>query len=419
MCAPMTGGGPAIRVGRLGEVEEPSRLLEPSPDRVGVVGDPAAARRRRDRRTTARPTSPTTPRTARRARRARRTSRPRVSTRTRPPGPTPAPHRRRGAPRRVAKRGSSTSSGRPIAVQSDCQCSSVQRGDAEPTVERRVQAVERAETHLQTVEVRARVEIVGSDERIGGEEHRARQDVGRHPLRGAGAVAFAERLQHADGREQAGGGVAHAEAVPVGVAAVRGRALLVLEPGDRLSHLVDARPPGERPGVAVRREVAVHDARVHRLGLFVSEPEALRDAGAQVVVHDVGGRDQIARDALAVGRLQVDGDGTLAALARGVGRVGFGADPLADRVDLDHVGAEIAQHHRAERAGERGAEVEHADPVEGMRERSAIRRAVRRPIGGDVGRARRGPRRCARPVPAAVTAARRRGARAGTRGRTA
>ena len=127
----------------------------------------------------------------------------------------------------------------------------------------------------------------------------------------------------------------------------------------------------------------MHDARVGRLGLFVSEAEALRDAGAQVVVHDVGGRDEIARDALAVGRLQVDGDGALAALARGVGRVGFGADALADRVDLDHVGAEIAQHHRAERARERGAEVEHADPVEGMRERRAFGRAL------TIGRGRR------------------------------
>ena len=69
--------------------------------------------------------------------------------------------------------------------------------------------------------------------------------------------------------------------------------------------------------------------------------------------------------------------------ARGVGRVGFGADALADRVDLDHVGAEIAQHHRAERARERGAEVEHADPVEGMRARRAFGRALT--IGRDVG----------------------------------
>ena len=71
-------------------------------------------------------------------------------------------------------------------------------------------------------------------------------------------------------------------------------------PAMRLAHLVDARPPRQRTGVAVRREVAVHDAGVHRLGLLVSETEALGDAGAEVVVHHVSRGDQVARHLAAV-----------------------------------------------------------------------------------------------------------------------
>jgi hypothetical protein len=140
--------------------------------------------------------------------------------------------------------------------------------------------------------------LLRADERVRRQENGARQDVGRHPLRGAGAVAFSQRLQHTDDRQQTRGGVTHAEAVPRGVAAVRGRALLVLVPADRLSHLVDTRPRRERAGVPVRGEVAEHDARVRRPGRFVTEPEALGDAGAQVVVDHVGRRDQIARHPL-------------------------------------------------------------------------------------------------------------------------
>ncbi len=40
------------------------------------------------------------------------------------------------------------------------------------------------------------------------------------------------------------------------------------------------------------------------------------------------------------------------------------------RVELDHVGAEVGEEHAAERSGDRGAEVEDPDPLERVRERS-------------------------------------------------
>ena len=147
-----------------------------------------------------------------------------------------------------------------------------------------------------------------------------------------GTVALAQRLQHADDREESCGGVAHAEPVPARMAPVVGAALLVLEPGDGLPHLVDARPVCERAGVAVAGHVTVHDSRVGGLRLLVAEAESLGDTGAQVVVEHVGRRDEVVRHALACFGLQVDGDGSLAALARRVRGVGLGADAL-DRAD--------------------------------------------------------------------------------------
>ena len=51
-------------------------------------------------------------------------------------------------------------------------------------------------------------------------------------------------------------------------------------------------------------------------------------------------------------------------------------EAVVQRVDLDHVGAEVGQQLGAERAGDGQAEVEHHDAVE-------RRRRSERPVGGD------------------------------------
>jgi hypothetical protein len=124
--------------------------------------------------------------------------------------------------------------------------------------------------------------------------------------------------------------------------------------------------------------VAKDDARVHRFGLLVSEAEPFGNAGTQVVVQHVGGRDQVAGNPLTLGGLEVDCDRALPSLTRCVGGVGFGADLRGDGVDLDDLGTEVAQHHRAERARQRSTEVEDSDPVERMPQWRAVGRRRRR-----------------------------------------
>ena len=105
-----------------------------------------------------------------------------------------------------------------------------------------------------------------------------------------GALAVVERLEDADHAQQARGRVGHAEPVPGRVTTGRGRALLVLEPAERLRGLVGAGPRGQRSGTAVSGEVAADDRGVDRARLLVPEAESLGDTGAEVVVDHVGSR---------------------------------------------------------------------------------------------------------------------------------
>ena len=113
----------------------------------------------------------------------------------------------------------------------------------------------------------------------------------------------------------------------------------------------------------------VDDARVDAAKVLVAESHALHDAGAEVVHHHVRRLHQAQRRRPVVLRLQVQGDAALVAVeAREDGVVAAvrvfadaparqvaGAGPL----DLDHVGAVVAQHLGAARAHHHLGEVEH------------------------------------------------------------
>ena len=79
------------------------------------------------------------------------------------------------------------------------------------------------------------------------------------------------------------------------------------------------------------------------LRLLVADAEPLGDAGAHVVVDDVGAGDQPAGDLLAPRVLQVEGQRLLAVARPDVD--GVGQVELARR-DLDHRGAEVGEHLR-------------------------------------------------------------------------
>src|SRR5262249_47569847 len=137
-------------------------------------------------------------------------------------------------------------------------------------------------------------------------------------------------------------------------------------------------------GLAVAGGGDVEEPRVERGRRLVAEPEPLHDAGPEVLDEDVGARDQLPGDGLAVGVLEVDGQAPLVP----VGRHEEDADPVlvevaarpvplpecpARRLDLDDVGAEVGEERVARGAEQELGEAEEADALEGRQRRGHFR----------------------------------------------
>ena len=243
-----------------------------------------------------------------------------------------------------------------------------QARERDPTVARAVEAVERPEAGLLMVAARPLGPAVGPDPRVGVEVHAGVHDRRVDPLALAGALAPVQRHQHRERRLHRAPLVAHAEAVPVGRVALA--AELELEAARRLCELVEPGPGGTRPVVAPHRRVAVDDRGVELPGRLVVDPEPLGHAGTHVVVDDVDLADQPVRDLATLGRLEVDDDVELPALAS-VERLGDRTHLIAlGRLELVDGRAEVAQQHRPERAGEEVAEVEDLDALQSVGQRS-------------------------------------------------
>src|SRR5439155_10111902 len=146
-------------------------------------------------------------------------------------------------------------------------------------------------------------------------------------------------------------------------------------------------------GLAESRDRAVDDTRVDRAHVVVAEPEAGRRARAEVLQDDVGPGRQREPDRPAGGRLQVERDASLVAVVGHEGRAlaadlrRYRARVVADArpLELDHVGAEVAEQHGAVGPGELGGDVQYAQAVEGeaasRHPRDSLRRdaAARKP----------------------------------------
>ena len=114
-----------------------------------------------------------------------------------------------------------------------------------------------------------------------------------------------------------------------------------------------------------------------RTGVLGIEPEALGDRPAKVVDDDVAPVEQRVDHRTSLGSPQVEGQRALGPVEIGeVGRHFADADAempdgiaTCGRLDLDDIGTLIAQHHRGQRSGHVGGEVDDAD----ARERQARR----------------------------------------------
>ncbi len=193
------------------------------------------------------------------------------------------------------------------------------------------------------------------------------------------ALALACPLRRAECREQADGGVQRRRQVGARVGQVdhRGPALasLVLDQarcgvhGGREGAVV---APGRVAAEAVHRNH--HRARIRCVHGVPSNPEAIGDARAEVLEHDVAHAHQIERERPSLRLRQVDAHVAFAEIRPGVETrlptVVLGRDQAREiargRLDLDHVGAELGEDASRVRSREHLRKIEDAH----VRERS-------------------------------------------------
>ncbi len=153
------------------------------------------------------------------------------------------------------------------------------------------------------------------------------------------------------------------------------------QPGIALRDQVEAALVGGRAGAAIARDRAIDQAGIDLRQHVVAEPELFERALAEVLDQHVGVAHHPQQHLLALGRLQVERDRALVAVQHQEGRrhavdarIAIAARIVAavGLLDLDHVGAEVGQHHAAGRAGHDLGQLEHAHAGEGAGLRSAF-----------------------------------------------
>ena len=135
------------------------------------------------------------------------------------------------------------------------------------------------------------------------------------------------------------------------------------------------------PRCAVTGNRAVNQSLVHRPRLLRPEAEPLERAGSKVFHQHVGRLNQLGQERLAFDRFQIDGDALLVAVDAEKIRAPAADErrPLARIVavpgilDLDHLGAHVAEQHRAQRPGQHTREVEDAQPGQRQVQNQQIR----------------------------------------------
>ncbi|GBD12969.1 hypothetical protein HRbin24_00990 [bacterium HR24] len=173
--------------------------------------------------------------------------------------------------------------------------------------------------------------------------------------------------QYADGRVQTGSDIPQGDARPN-----RPPARLAGDAHDA-SHALHNDVQGGLVAIGARLPEAggggVDEARVALRQHVVAQTQALHSAGREVLHHHIGLLDQPQKEVSAGGALQVDADAALAPVHREevgglvvqVGARGAGHVAVGRALDLDDVGAQVAQHHAGERPSQDPGEVQDAD----------------------------------------------------------
>ena len=179
----------------------------------------------------------------------------------------------------------------------------------------------------------------------------------------AGARALVQCAEHAVGGIEAGDGIGDGRPDDPGVGRVHQQLQVA---AGRLRHRVVARSRRRGAGGAEAADRAVDEARVEFAQPLLAHAQLLRHAGPEVLDVHVRRLHQLVQ-ALAVGLLLgVERDAALVAVVglemRAVEAALEGAERVARArlLDLDDVGAQVAQHHAAGRPGDERALLEHA-----------------------------------------------------------
>lgn len=108
---------------------------------------------------------------------------------------------------------------------------------------------------------------------------------------------------------------------------------------------------GQRSLLAPAGHPAVDELRIAGQAGVGAHAEAFRDAGAVALDEDVGAFDEVQDGGRAFGGLEVDEHRALVAVGEVAGRIDAEDCGAAGAVDPHHVGAQVGQEHRGERAG--------------------------------------------------------------------
>jgi hypothetical protein len=201
-----------------------------------------------------------------------------------------------------------------------------------------------------------------------------------------GALAGVEAGEHRRGGVQAG------EHVGDGHADLAGRPLGgagdTHQPAQCLDGEVVAGEVAQRAGAAEAGDATDDEGRVDGEELVGGEAEAGGGVGEEVLEQDVGPGDEVVKEGAPFGPGEVQGEAALVAVAGEVvsaGAVGkerrapgAGLVAGAGALELEDVGAEVAEHLPAERPGEDAGGVEDAHPGERPAFRPVLLHAVPR-----------------------------------------
>ena len=219
-------------------------------------------------------------------------------------------------------------------------------------------------------------EIEHADIFLGEMREHAGQEVHLDLLPLAGLLAVIERgedaVDHVHGADLVGEAGARRHRRLVAAAGVGD------QPGEALDQHVLAGPVDIGPLLAIARARAVDDPRVDGLEVLVAVAEPGQHAGPEVLHHHVGLLGHLHDDRVHLAALQVQRDRPLVAVPGEEVRALRAADPFGEEghraeqvagaraLDLDDVGAHVAEELRRERPLQQMAEIEDGDAFEGL-----------------------------------------------------